>query len=111
MRAPNGQTCLIIESKYSSVIVAGDILWRCKEFFERSTRTGIPVVFEFLDEELMQFERFYPNLKNDAVRVKEFLNSVILMQMKMPYEVSTVLHLVWTGGFSCRMVHELPIYD
>jgi hypothetical protein len=115
MRSPNGQSCCLGSSLASSLefalVMAGDTVWRCESIFEQSVKTGAPATFEFRDIELALLAQFYPDIDKEASRVKTFLNRVILMQKKMPYKISTILHMAGTNRFSCRMVKESSVYD
>ena len=115
MRSPNGQSCCLGSSTGTSLefasVMAGDTVWRCEMIFQRAVKTGTAVTFEFQDEELALLSQFYPDINNEATLVKTFLNCVILMQKKMPYEISTILRIAGSGKFSCKMVSELPVYD
>lgn len=93
------------------MVMAGDTVWRCEKIFADAVRTGVPVSFEFSEAELKHLEELYPTVDKELSRVRDFLNCVILMQKKMPYEVSTIFRIAGTSRFSCRMKSELPVYD
>lgn len=115
MRSPNGQSCCLggnVETSLTfAIVMAGDIVWRCEPIFDHSVETGQSVTFEFSDEEIALLARLYPEIDNEALLVKTFLNCTILMQKKMPYEISSILRIAGTSRFSCKMVSELPVHD
>ena len=110
MRAPNGQSCTLGNGLEYSLVMAGDIVWRCHSHFEKSVKTGVPVRFQFSDDEVNIISSFYKD-GTDMERLRRFLNCVILMQKKMPFEVQSLIHLVGTEMYSCKMVSELPVFD
>ncbi|MEN9920950.1 MAG: hypothetical protein RL538_843 [Candidatus Parcubacteria bacterium] len=111
MRAPNGQSCTVEGGIILAVSLAGDTVWRCEDIFKSAVETGNPVRFEFTEVDLRALAGYYPNIDYELVRVRTFLNCVILMHKKMSYEVSTIFRVMGTNSFSCKMVSELPVYD
>jgi hypothetical protein len=111
MRAPNGQSCSIVGGITMATAMAGDTVWRCEDIFKKAVQSGSPVRFEFTDDDLTALAEYYPTMGQELVRVRAFLNCVILMRRKMCYEVSTIFRVIGTNSFSCKMVSELPVYD
>lgn len=111
MRSPNGQSCSIGGGITLATAMAGDTVWRCEDIFKKAVQSGNSVRFEFSDADLQALAEYYPDTGQELVRVRTFLNCVILMHKKMCYEVSTIFRVMGTNSFSCKMVSELPVYD
>jgi hypothetical protein len=111
MRVPNGQSVSLMYGLREAAVMAGDVLRRCDEKFERSVTTGELLHFELTERDLRIIREIYPEVRSVNQRVQTFLNFVIFCQLKMPYELTTMLADTAGLRFSCRAKRANPIFD
>lgn len=111
MRVPNGQSVSLMYNFEYATVMAGDVLRRCDENFERASTTKELLHFKMTDTDLRVLGVIYPKIGTANEQLRTFLNWVILRHLKMPYELSAMLADDSGHKFSCRARRANPDVD
>lgn len=96
--------------EHSTVMVA-DVLRRCDEKFAASAEKSEILHFDMTTRDLQVLAVLYPKIKTANVQVRTFLNSVIQRQLKMPFELTTMLADSHGRRFTCRAKRANLVLD
>ncbi len=111
MRVPNGQSVSLMFNREHAIIMAADVLRRCDEKFEASVEKKEILHFEMTERDMRIIAALYREIPNPTERVRTFLNFVIWNQLKMPYQLGTMLADTKGLKFSCRAKRANPVLD
>ena len=103
MRAPNGQSMPISTNKRYSIVVGGDVLSRCTEFLRAAVEQKTPVIFILYEYDIRGFFYYYRDVDVTCSGALNLFLDEIFEKKGLPYRIGTVVNLLGTDTYHCRI--------